>query len=102
MPDALDRTETDALRPLEDRATETMEKFTAAFAAANSDLKSAAALKTWLVSGIPETRILEAAEKIDACMVVVGSRGLTGLPHLLLGSKAERLASPNRVAFSLN
>ncbi len=91
-PDALDRTETDALRPLEDRATETMEKFTAAFAAANSDLKSAAALKTWLVSGIPETRILEVAEKIDACMLVVGSRGLTGLPHLLLGSKAERLA----------
>lgn len=92
MPGARASSETDALRPLEDRAAEMMAKFTADFTDANPDLKSPATLKTWLVSGIPETRILEVAKRIDACMLVVGSRGLTGLPHLLLGSKAERLA----------
>ncbi len=91
-PGALASSGADALRPLEDRAAEMMDKFTADFAKANSDLKSPTTLKTWLVSGIPETRILEVAKRIDACMLVVGSRGLTGLPHLLLGSKAERLA----------
>ena len=38
------------------------------------------------------TRILEVAEKLEAIMIVVGSQGRTGLPHLLLGSKAERVA----------
>ena len=37
-------------------------------------------------------RILEAAEQVKASMIVMGSRGRTGLPHLLLGSKAERIA----------
>ncbi len=92
MPGTYGDSESDVLRPMEDRAAEMMAKFTADFAAANPDLKSPAAMKTWLVSGIPETRILEVAERIDAAMLVVGSRGLTGLPHLLLGSKAERLA----------
>ena len=41
--------------------------------------------------GIPGSRILEAAESADASLIVMGSRGRTGLPHLLLGSKAERV-----------
>jgi len=45
-----------------------------------------------LVVGIPATRILEVAENIDARLIVMGSQGRTGLPHLLLGSKAERVA----------
>lgn len=92
MPGAYRRSEADVLRPMEDLAAEMLDKFIQTFAEAHPDLKSAAALKTWLVHGIPETRILEVAEKIDACMLVIGSRGLTGLPHLLLGSKAERIA----------
>ncbi len=91
-PGTYSKSQTDVLRPMEDLAAEMMEKFTASFGEANPELKSAAALKTWLVSGIPETRILEVAERIEASILVVGSRGLTGLPHLLLGSKAERLA----------
>ena len=39
--------------------------------------------------GIPATRVLETAEQIDARMIVMGSRGRTGLPHLLLGSKGR-------------
>ncbi len=45
-----------------------------------------------LVAGLPINRILEVADKTGARMIVIGSHGRTGLPHLLLGSKAERVA----------
>ena len=56
------------------------------------DLEALREATTKLVVGLPVTRILEVAEKSDAQLMVVGSQGLTGLPRLLLGSKAERLA----------
>ena len=45
-----------------------------------------------LARGIPVRRILEFSEKWDARMIVMGSRGQTGLKHLLMGSKAEQIA----------
>ena len=42
--------------------------------------------------GLPVTRILEVATKTEAQMIVMGSQGRTGLSHLLLGSKAEKVA----------
>jgi nucleotide-binding universal stress UspA family protein len=44
-----------------------------------------------LVIGLPVTRILQVAERIDASFIVMGSRGETGLKHLMLGSVAERV-----------
>ena len=43
-----------------------------------------------LAFGDPATVVAEAAEQLDARLVVMGTRGLTGLKHLLLGSTAER------------
>ena len=37
------------------------------------------------------TRILEVARKKNAYMIIIGSHGRTGLSHLLVGSKAERV-----------
>ena len=48
-------------------------------------------VKRKLAMGIPVRRILEFAEKWNARMIVMGSRGQTGLKHLLLGSKAEQI-----------
>ena len=45
-----------------------------------------------LVVGLPATRIVEVAQREGAQLVVVGSKGRTGLAHILLGSKAERVA----------
>ncbi len=42
-----------------------------------------------LVVGVPVRRILEVAERIEARLIVMGSRGRTGLSRLLLGSKAQ-------------
>ena len=45
-----------------------------------------------LVEGVPVRRILEFAEMCNARMIVMGSRGQTGVRHLLMGSKAEQVA----------
>jgi nucleotide-binding universal stress UspA family protein len=37
------------------------------------------------------TRILEIAKKKKAYMIIIGSHGRTGLSHMLVGSKAERV-----------
>lgn len=41
--------------------------------------------------GYPATVIEEEAGRLGADLVVIGTRGLTGLKHLLLGSTAERV-----------
>lgn len=41
--------------------------------------------------GVPSQVILEAAEEKAADLIVIGTRGLSGFRHLLLGSTAERV-----------
>jgi nucleotide-binding universal stress UspA family protein len=43
-----------------------------------------------LDAGAPSSGIADLAEKLGADLIVMGSRGLTGLKHLMLGSVAER------------
>lgn len=44
-----------------------------------------------LRDGTPSIAVLDVAEEVSADLVVVGTRGLTGFRHLLLGSTAERI-----------
>jgi nucleotide-binding universal stress UspA family protein len=46
---------------------------------------------THLALGTPSQVILQRAEQIQAGMIVQGTRGLTGIRHLLLGSTAQRV-----------
>lgn len=48
-------------------------------------------ITTELVLGLPSQAILEAAEERPVDLIVMGTRGQTGLRHLLLGSTAERV-----------
>ena len=41
--------------------------------------------------GIPSQIIIDSAREKDVDLIVIGTRGLTGLRHLLLGSTAERV-----------
>jgi nucleotide-binding universal stress UspA family protein len=43
-----------------------------------------------LVEGPPAEAIREVAEQVSADLIVIGTRGHTGLKHVLLGSVAER------------
>ena len=48
-------------------------------------------METVVREGYPATVILEEAEQREADLIVIGTRGLSGLKHLLLGSIAERV-----------
>ncbi|MEN8181620.1 MAG: universal stress protein [Myxococcota bacterium] len=48
-------------------------------------------VETVVREGYPATVILEEAEQRETDLIVIGTRGLTGLKHLLLGSIAERV-----------
>jgi len=49
------------------------------------------------IQGLPPGRIVEFAEKEKAQLIVVGSRGRSGLSYILLGSVAERVAQLAKV-----
>lgn len=46
---------------------------------------------THIASGIPSERVIAAAQSEEADLLVVGTRGKSGLAHVLLGSTAERV-----------
>ncbi len=48
-------------------------------------------VETVVREGYPATVILEEAEQREVDLIVIGTRGLSGLKHLLLGSIAERV-----------
>lgn len=81
----------DLLRPLEDVAADMMSEFLEKLRRDHPEQEALKSAETVLVKGIPATRILEIAQSRGARMIVMGSRGRTGLPHLLLGSKAQRV-----------
>ena len=81
----------DAMRPMEDIAGKMMLDFVESLGETGLQYKSFENIETRIVTGLPVTRILETAENIGARMIVMGSQGLTGLAHLLIGSKAEQV-----------
>ena len=80
------------LRRLEETAADMMKDFLKDFRKSHPELQAAKDVHVMLVTGLPVNRILEVAESSKAHHIVIGSQGRTGLPHLLLGSKAERVA----------
>ena len=48
-------------------------------------------VETEVREGDPATVIIELATERDADLIAMGTRGRTGLPHILLGSVAERV-----------
>jgi nucleotide-binding universal stress UspA family protein len=49
------------------------------------------AVTTRVATGIPSEEVIAAARAEDSDLIVVGTRGKTGLAHILLGSTAERV-----------
>ncbi len=79
------------LRSMEEAAEEMMDEFLKKMRKNHPEqvpIKKAIPL---LVVGTPATRIVEIAEKKKTRMIIIGSHGRTGLSHLLVGSKAEKV-----------
>ncbi len=89
------------LRRLEETAADMMKDCLSSFEKKYPKLEIRKLVETELVVGLPVNRILEVAEKSGARQIVIGSQGRTGLPHLLLGSKAERVAQLARVPVTI-
>ena len=85
------------LHRIEDAATEMLEEFLQRMMEQHPKLAENKRLETLLVKGLPTTRILEVAKKRDARMIVVGSKGLTGIKHIVIGSVAERVVHTAKV-----
>jgi nucleotide-binding universal stress UspA family protein len=67
------------------RAKQEVEKLAQEQSASGVDVSGQA------IESPPSTGILEVAEKIEPDLIVMGTRGQTGLKHVLLGSVAERV-----------
>lgn len=48
-------------------------------------------VESYVATGIPSAEVSDAAQTHEAELIVVGTRGKTGLEHILLGSTAERI-----------
>jgi nucleotide-binding universal stress UspA family protein len=59
--------------------------------AAASHRASGVPISTVLTAGTPWEQIIRTAKDAEAGLIVIGSRGLRGLPRALLGSTAERV-----------
>ena len=79
------------LQSMEEAAEEMMARFLKKMRKENPDQMTIQEAKPLLVVGTPVTRILEIAKKKKVYMIIVGSHGRTGLSHLMVGSKAERV-----------
>ncbi len=79
------------LQRIEDAAAEMLEEFLGKVRKRFPDSKPLLEAECVLVKGLPRNRILEVAEQKQASMIVMGSKGETGLKRLALGSVAERV-----------
>jgi len=85
------------LRRIEDAAAEMLEEFLERLSKRNPGMKRLKRLESLLVKGLPTTRILEVADKKNAIMIVLGTKGLTGIKHVVIGSVAERVVHAAKV-----
>jgi nucleotide-binding universal stress UspA family protein len=85
------------LRPMEAVAQEMFVEFLARVRERNCDAVGLERIETMILVGLPAGRITEAADEISAGLVVVGSRGRTGLQNIMLGSVAQRVVQISAV-----
>lgn len=79
------------LSRIEDGAAAMLDAFVKRSVKAQAGRVKGVTLESTLVTGLPTSRILEVAERTGACMIVMGSMGLTGWKHLMIGSVAEQV-----------
>jgi len=76
---------------LQDVAESMMSDFLADVKAQNPGLTALDTAESRFVPGLPPTRIVEVSDLLNVNIIVIGNKGHSGLPHLLLGSVAERV-----------
>ena len=78
-------------RPMSEVAKEMLDKYVSSLIYNFPRIQQLKTADVIVVRGLPPTRIVEAAETLGASQIVMGCRGLTGMPRLMLGSQTERV-----------
>ena len=76
---------------MEEAAKEMMEEFLSQNDILNVAESAGVDMTTVLLRGLPVTQILHHAQTANVDLIVMGSRGRTGLSSLLIGSRAQRV-----------
>lgn len=79
------------LRPMQEVAELMMAEFMDDMINTHPELDALKTAEARFVAGLPPGRVVETADALAVELIVIGSRGMTGLPHLMLGSVAERV-----------
>jgi nucleotide-binding universal stress UspA family protein len=79
------------LQPMERAADEMFDAFLADVRQDHVSLPALERAEKTVVDGLPPTRIVEMASRLDAALIVIGRRGRTRLPQLLQGSVSKRV-----------
>ena len=82
---------------MEAAATEMMEEFLSENDILNLVEAAGVSLSTALLRGLPVTQILHHAQTAKVDLIIIGSRGRTGLSNLLIGSRAQRAVQLPRI-----
>jgi nucleotide-binding universal stress UspA family protein len=85
------------LEPMQDVAESMMEEFLLRLRAEHPELNMPDKSDVQYVPGLPPTRIVEVSGLLQAGLIAMGSRGLTSMPHRLLGATAERVAELSKI-----
>lgn len=85
------------LLPLEEVASEKMEAFISLISEAHPELENMLVIEKVFATGLPPGRIVEVAKHEKARLIVMGTRGRTGLSDLLLGSVAKHVLQGSNI-----
>ena len=77
--------------PIPDVALNMLADFLTRMQTSHPDLQPLKDARPLVKGGLPRTRILELADRLDACHIVMGGQGRSSLSSLLMGSKSERV-----------
>jgi len=81
----------DHMQPMQEVAESMMDEFLLALRSEHPELHALETADLQFVPGLPPSRIVEVAGLLKASLIAIGSRGITCLPHKLLGADAERV-----------
>ena len=88
---------TAGLQPIQDVAESMMDEFLLRLRSENPELQILDKADLQFVPGLPPTRIVEVSHLLKASLIAIGSRGITSLPHRLLGATAEKVAELSKI-----
>lgn len=85
------RNSLDPFTPVTDTAEKMLSEFMAEVRENHPEFERLAEARTEVVIGLPAQTIVDEAVRLNASLIVVGSRGHTGLPGLMYGSTALKV-----------